>query len=151
MKLPQLNFPEGIAEQIKCAEQEGIFKIWDNGRKKWLVSTPEEWVRQHCLQYLHALGYPLSLMQTEGSLKTVRRTKRSDILLFRNGAPFILVECKAPTVKISQDTFNQAFNYNTDVNARFIYITNGMQHFFWDTADSQQIETLPSADDPNYG
>ncbi len=81
---PELNFPEGISALVRCVEQEHQLKIWDACRKKWLVFTPEEWVRQHCIHYLNALGYPLSLMQTEGGLKTVKRTKRSDLLIYKN-------------------------------------------------------------------
>lgn len=147
--LPELNFPEGIAAQVRYIEEDNGRKIWDACRKKWLVYTPEEWVRQHCIQYLSALGHPLSLMQTEGGLKTVQRSKRSDLLLYKNNVPFLLVECKAPSVKISQETFNQAFNYNTKIKASFIYLTNGMQHFFWDAKNNVQIADLPSADGLN--
>jgi hypothetical protein len=147
---PELNFPEGISALVRCVEQKDQLKIWGACRKKWLVFTPEEWVRQHCIHYLNALGYPLSLMQTEGGLKTVQRTKRSDLLIYKNKIPFILVECKAPTVRISQQTFNQAFNYNTEIKASFIYLTNGVQHFYWDVKNNAQLSGLPSADDLSY-
>ena len=144
MDFPDLNFPEAISEHIQTRVQEEHRQIWDFVRKKWLVATPEEWVRQHTLAYLQLLGYPASLMAIESGLTTGHKLKRSDALIYKGGKPYILVECKAPHVKLSQATFNQAFNYNTTLRAPFIYLTNGLQHLFWDCSSNAQMAALPN-------
>ncbi|PWJ45041.1 type I restriction enzyme HsdR N-terminal domain-containing protein [Sediminitomix flava] len=107
-------------------------KVWilDQIRKKYLVLTPEEWVRQHFINFLITEGYPKSLIGVEGGLKVNQMQKRSDILVYdRKGKPFLLVECKAPEVKLSNKTFEQAAAYNSVLKAPFLIITNGLQHF----------------------
>ena len=128
---------------LQLQEEDGQELIFDAVRKKWLVCTPEEWVRQHAVQYLVALGYSIHHLQIESGLKTGFNSKRSDIIANIDGQPEVLVECKAPQVPLSQKTFNQAFNYNTTINAPFIWLTNGVQHLFWDCKDDIQLEKLP--------
>ena len=139
-----LNFPESLTLHIQLKEDDGQDLIFDAVRKKWLVCTPEEWVRQHAIQYLVALGYSIHHLQIESGLKTGFNSKRSDIIANIDGQPEVLVECKAPQVPLSQNTFNQAFNYNTSINAAFIWLTNGMQHLYWDCVNNKQLEQLPS-------
>jgi len=139
-----LNFPESLTLHIQIKEDDGQDLIFDAVRKKWLVCTPEEWVRQHAIQYLVALGYSIHHLQIESGLKTGFNSKRSDIIANIDGQPEVLVECKAPQVPLSQNTFNQAFNYNTSINAAFIWLTNGMQHLYWDCVNNKQLEQLPS-------
>ncbi len=105
--------------------------IFDEIRKKFLVLTPEEWVRQHFVQFLIIeKKYPRSLIKLEGGLKLNSMQKRSDILLFNNaGEKIMLVECKAPSVKISQDTFDQVARYNFIHRVKYLVVSNGMQHF----------------------
>ncbi|MEY2962954.1 MAG: hypothetical protein RL754_215 [Bacteroidota bacterium] len=143
MAFPKLNFPPGIDKTLRIESQGGQTMFWDEGRKKWLVAEPEEWVRQHCLGYLRALGYDQSQLSSEVGLQTGFRSKRSDIVAHHKGKPIILVECKAPDVKIGQQTFNQAFNYNREIRAPFIWITNGLQHFYWDCTKNQAVNSLP--------
>ncbi|SKB29393.1 type I restriction enzyme HsdR N-terminal domain-containing protein [Daejeonella lutea] len=105
--------------------------IFDEVRKKFLVLTPEEWVRQHFVQFLiNEKKYPRSLIKLEGGLTLNTLKKRSDILLFNNlGEKTILIECKAPSVKISQSTFDQVARYNFVHRVKFLVVTNGLQHY----------------------
>ena len=105
--------------------------IFDIIRKKYLVLTPEEWVRQNFVHYLtEDLHYPASLMMTENGLKLFNTQKRSDIVIYdRNGNPLVVVECKATDVKITQETFNQVARYNIKFRAPLIIVTNGLSHY----------------------
>jgi len=145
----ELNFPKEVSALVRHKKEKDQTLLWDPCRKKWLIATPEEWVRQYALHYLHILGYSFALMETESGLRTGFREKRSDALVYKNTAPFILVECKAPSVKIDQKVFNQAFNYNQSLQAKYLYLTNGKQHIFWDIVGHKALESLPSANDPN--
>ena len=141
-----LHFPETLTNEIQLKTEEGQEYIFDAVRKKWLVCTPEEWVRQHAVQYLIALGYSIHHLQIESGLKTGFNSKRSDIIANVGGKPEILVECKAPEVKLSQDTFNQAFNYNNTIGAPIIWLTNGLQNLYWDCKRGKQLMQLPARD-----
>ena len=149
MGVLELNFPAEVTALVRHKEEEGQNLLWDPCRKKWLVATPEEWVRQHAICYLHLLGYSFTLMETESGLRTGFKEKRSDALIYKNTAPYILVECKAPSVKIDQKVFNQAFNYNQSLKAKYLYLTNGKQHIFWDVVGNKALESLPSVSDPS--
>ena len=145
--MKNLNYPDKVSSLIKIRNESSSQMLWDPCRKKWLKATPEEWVRQHALSYLFMLGYSFELIKTESGLRTGFKEKRSDAIVFVNAIPFILVECKAPNVKIDQKVFNQAFNYNQTLKAKFLYLTNGMQHIYWDVAKGKAIGTLPTAND----
>jgi hypothetical protein len=145
----ELNFPAEVTALVRHKQEGNQNLLWDPCRKKWLVATPEEWVRQHAISYLYLLGYSFALIETESGLRTGFKEKRSDALVYKHSAPFILVECKAPTVKIDQKVFNQAFNYNQRLQAKHLYLTNGKQHIFWDVTGNKALESLPSASDPN--
>jgi hypothetical protein len=105
--------------------------IFDQIRKKFIVLTPEEWVRQHMVQYLiHAKGYPRTLIQLEGGLKLNALQKRTDILLYNDvGKKIVLVECKSPAIKINQETFDQIARYNTSHLVEWLLVSNGLQHY----------------------
>lgn len=124
-----LNLP---AFPFKVTEAEGKKMIFDPVRKKHLVLTPEEWVRQHFIQFLiREKGYPAGLLRLEAKVMHYRRSGRYDALfLNRSGIPVLLIECKAPKVKIESETFEQAVRYNSSVGAPYIALTNGMEHFF---------------------
>lgn len=106
--------------------------IFDILRKKYLVLTPEEWVRQHFVHYLiDEKNYPVTLIALEKQLVINNRKKRTDILIFnKDGNHDIIVECKAPSVKITQDTFDQIARYNLKLKANFLIVTNGLEHFY---------------------
>lgn len=143
MGFPTLLFPSEIASAVELRETTKGMEIWDPIRKKWLIAVPEEWVRQHCIIYLEALGFHKSNMSTEAGVQTGFKQKRTDIVAGKDGKPIILVECKAPSVKLSQATFNQAFNYNQSVKAPYLWLTNGLQHLYWDCTKNAQCAALP--------
>ncbi len=126
--MQKLNLP---SYTFRTKQEEGVTYIFDKIRKKFLVLTPEEWVRQHFNEYLiEEHQYPRALFKCEGGLKYNKLSKRSDILIYdRDGKPFFLIECKAPKVKLDQSVFQQVSVYNQTIKAPYIAITNGLQHF----------------------
>lgn len=123
-----LNLP---SFDVKVKKSGGKVFIFDSVRKKYVALTPEEWVRQHVIQYLigHRF-YPKALFRIEGSLNYNQLQKRSDILIYgRSGKPWMLIECKSSTIKLTQRAFNQAAIYNMTIGARYVAISNGMAHF----------------------
>lgn len=124
-----LNLP---TYQFKIKSSENKLFIFDIVRKKYVVLTPEEWVRQHFLHYLiEEKQYPISLIAVEKQLTINNLTKRTDILVFNTqGKPEIIVECKAPNIPISQHTFDQIARYNLKLNATFLIVSNGLEHFY---------------------
>ncbi len=106
--------------------------IFDKLRKKYIVLTPEEWVRQHFVYFLiEEKKYPVTLIALEKQLTINNLKKRSDILIFNtDGKPEIIVECKAPSIKITQNTFDQIARYNLKLRANYLILTNGLEHFY---------------------
>jgi hypothetical protein len=127
--MQKLNLPS-YSFKLKSNEKHTL--IFDNLRKKYLVLTPEEWVRQHVVRFLiKEKKYPASLIALEKQLIINNLKKRTDIVVFnKEGNPHIIVECKAPTIKINQDTFDQIARYNLKLNANYLMITNGLEHYF---------------------
>ena len=128
IKMERLNLPTFELKLKSEGEKKCVF---DEIRKKWLVLTPEEWVRQNFLHYLiHFKKFPSSLLAVEYALSINKQAIRSDIVAFSNeGSPFLIVECKAPDVKITQATFDQIAVYNMVLNVEYLVLTNGMKHF----------------------
>lgn len=124
-----LNFP---AYSFRFKNSENKTYIFDVIRKKFLLLTPEEWVRQHTLLYLiEELNYPISLVNVEKLVNVNGLKKRYDIVVFKpDGNIFLLVECKAPEVSISQQTFDQIAQYNLVLKAENLMVTNGLNHYF---------------------
>jgi hypothetical protein len=116
--MQKLNLPN-YKFRVKSNENKTL--IFDNLRKKYMVLTPEEWVRQHFVQFLiQEKKYPVSLIALEKQLTINNRKKRTDILVFnKEGYPEIIVECKAPKIKITQATFDQIARYNLKLKANF--------------------------------
>ena len=127
--MKRLNFPPG-AVQLKNKENKPL--VFDQIRKKWLRCTPEEWVRVHCLNYLiHTLNYPASWIKVENEIKLYNTSKRFDIMVVNpNRGNLLLVECKAPSVKIDQQVFDQIARYNLEAKSQYMMLTNGMNHYF---------------------
>lgn len=127
--MQKLNLPS-CTFKLKSNEKHTL--IFDNLRKKYLVLTPEEWVRQHFVQFLIAeKKYPASLIALEKQLTINTLKKRTDIVVFdRTGHADIVVECKAPNVKITQAAFDQIARYNLKLHANYLIVTNGLQHFY---------------------
>ncbi len=141
-KLPNLNIPsfeakikqvenstDKFADTIKDnSKSKGKYQIFDIIRKKWIILTPEEWVRQHVIHFLLSQKYSKNLMQIESEHCYQERKKRTDILIFdRTGKPFLVVECKAAHISLSSEVFSQVAVYNYCIDAPFVMITNGMQ------------------------
>ena len=138
--MQQLNFP---AYNFRLKSNENKTLIFDKFRKKYLVLTPEEWVRQHIAMYLlEEKKYPISLIALEKQLTINGLKKRTDIVVFdTDGSPNIIVECKAPSVKITQATFDQIARYNLKLKAKLLVVTNGLQHYYCmlDTKKEQYV------------
>lgn len=129
IQLPSLRLPSFEPKLIKKED-----KLWivDPIRKKNLILTPEEWVRQHWINFLiNHLDYPRGLIALEKGLKYNQLQKRTDLVtLDRKGKPYLLIECKAPEVKISQKTMEQASIYHQKIKSEFLILSNGMEHVF---------------------
>ena len=124
--LVPLNLPQ---PELKLAKKEDDIVVWDNIRQKYLKLTPEEWVRQHFVHFLLDKGYPKTSVALEGGFHLNQKLQRTDILIYKDSKPSLLVECKAPQVNITQKTFDQASRYNLYYDVKFIVITNGLKHF----------------------
>jgi len=134
---------------FKITDQNGQLTLFDVIRKRTIVITPEEWVRQHFVQYLiNQKQYPKTLIKLEGGHKLHGMPKRSDIVVYNPaGEKILLVECKAPSVTIDQKTFDQVARYNMVHKVRLLAVTNGLQHYFcridFETNGYKFIEELP--------
>lgn len=127
MQVPKLNFEDTFDFKIRSDKDK--FFIYDIVRKTWLQLTPEEWVRQHWVHYFHFVkGRNLSSLILEKKLILNGTTKRIDLLVTEKTTAKILVECKAPKIKLTQQTFEQTARYNSIIGAEEIILTNGVQH-----------------------
>ncbi|TDE27204.1 type I restriction enzyme HsdR N-terminal domain-containing protein [Flavobacterium ranwuense] len=127
--MQKLNFQ---LYNFRFKNSENKVSIFDEIRKKFIILTPEEWVRQHVVQFLlEEKKYPKSLINVEKVLKVNGLRKRYDVVVFNSdGSIFILIECKAPEVKIAQATFDQIARYNMTMKSEFLMVTNGLNHYF---------------------
>ena len=127
--LQKLNFPEF---SFRFKNNENKVSIFDCIRKKFVILQPEEWVRQHCVLYLMEVKkYPISLINVEKELTINDLKKRYDIVIFNpDGSILLIVECKAPKININQTTFDQIARYNTALNATYLMVTNGINHYY---------------------
>ncbi len=127
--MQKLQFPHYVF-RFKSSENKKY--IFDQIRKKFVVLQPEEWVRQHVVQFLISdKKYPISLINVEKQLRVNGIQKRYDIVVFDpNGSIRILVECKAPKIKIDQQVFDQIARYNLSLDANYLMVTNGMDHYY---------------------
>jgi len=123
LNLPEYNF------RIKDKPEKKL--IFDFFRRRWIVLTPEEWVRQNFAFYLTEIKhFPASLVAIERSLRINQHDFRTDILLFsKSGNPLAVVECKAPEVKITQKVFDQIARYNLELRVSYLIVTNGLTHY----------------------
>ena len=127
--MQKLNFP---SYSFRFKNSENKVAIFDDIRKKFIILTPEEWVRQHTVQYLlQEKKYSKSYLNVEKLIKINDISKRYDIVVFQpNGEIFLLIECKAPEVNITQATFDQIARYNLKLQAKYLMVTNGLNHYF---------------------
>lgn len=124
----RLNFPEYSFNLQRVAETPMIF---DPIRRRYVRLTPEEWVRQHFIQFLiRERGYPGSLIAIEKAFTYQGMPRRADIVVHdRSGKPVLIAECKAPEITITQDSFDQIARYNAVLKARYLVVTNGLTHY----------------------
>lgn len=126
--MQKLNLPEYTFRE---KTEDGKPMIFDPIRKKFIVLTPEEWVRQNFIQYLKKeKKYPESLMAVEKQIMINGKQRRFDLLIYlRNGQPHLIAEFKASSVKITQDAFDQVVRYNMNLRVERVVVSNGLQHF----------------------
>jgi len=131
-----IRFPEPSFRLKKEGEKEYIFDVI---RKRWLLLTPEEWVRQSFVQYLtEVMLYPSSLIAIEKEIWLGELKKRFDILVYnKDHQPWMIIECKAETVVLSKETLQQVLRYNITVPADFLLITNGQYTYGWEKKERQ--------------
>ncbi|WNH14435.1 type I restriction enzyme HsdR N-terminal domain-containing protein [Thalassobellus suaedae] len=124
-----LNFPKF---SFRFKNSENKVSIFDPIRKKFVILQPEEWVRQHCVLYLiKEKGYPKSLINVEKELTINALKKRYDIVVFNtDGSIHIIVECKSTKISVDQTTFDQIAQYNLTLNASYLMVTNGLNHYY---------------------
>ena len=148
VKMENLNFK---SYRIKIKNNKNKQYVFDEIRKKNVLLTPEEWVRQNCVQFLvQEKKYPKSLISIEKKLTLNSLTKRYDIVAFNSrGEIILIVECKSPKVKISQVTFDQISRYNLAFKSQYLMITNGISHYFCEV-DYKNNEYLFLKELPNY-
>jgi hypothetical protein len=150
-KIFELNLPS-YNYQVK-KQNDKVF-INDFLRNKYLVLTPEVWVRQHFLNYLvTVIHIPKTLVKTEAGLKYNKLMKRSDIVVFsKTGKPLLIIECKASYVEIGKDAIFQLSVYNSELKAPFLAVTNGIKHLYWrrtDDGNFEPLEVLPEYPEMN--
>lgn len=142
----KLDLPE-FDYQIHKAE--GKLWIFDIIRKKPVVLTPEEWVRQHIVHFfIRHLNYPKALIKIESGLKYNQLQKRSDVTVYnREGNPWLLMECKSPQLPLNQNVVMQAAVYNANLKAKFVAVSNGMKHVCYkvkqNSSETELLKTFP--------
>jgi hypothetical protein len=124
---PNLNLPKA---NLKLSKKDDKIYVWCISRKKKLVLTPEEWVRQHLIHYLvENKKIPLSLIASEIEITANKQKRRCDLIIYNlEKSPQILIECKAPEIKLNQKVIQQIIHYNNQLKVPFIAISNGIQH-----------------------
>ena len=147
--MKQLNLPDF---EFKTRTENGQLQIFDLVRRRYVALTPEEWVRQHFIHYLtENKNVPISHITVEKSIRVSHLAKRVDIIVFKGGLkPLLVVECKAPSVEITEEVFHQVLRYNMSLRVDFLVLTNGLQHIYC-KVDYQHkkavfIEELPAYD-----
>jgi len=146
----KLNLP---AYDFRYRTEGGSLKVLDVYRKRFVMLTPEEEVRQRFARYLvEEKGFPASLVMTEYALKLNKMSQRCDILVHKPaGNPAVLVECKAPEVKITQAVFDQAARYNLVFKVKYLMVTNGLNHYCceidFETEKVNFLKDIPCYDD----
>jgi type I site-specific restriction endonuclease len=125
--LEPLNFPD-FGFRVRAKGQ--IKEIFDVVRRKFVPLTPEEWVRQNLIRYMHEhCGYPLARMAVEKQVRVNGLSQRADIVVFDDsGSPWLIAECKSAAIKLNEDVFYQAARYNMTLQVPFVVLTNGLEH-----------------------
>lgn len=141
-----LNLPKA---PLKLSRKDEVVFVWCEIRKKKLQLTPEEWVRQHVIHFLiQENNVPLGVIASEQAIQVNGLTRRCDLVVYnQSGKPIILVECKAPDVKLTEKVVYQIAQYNSKLNVDYLLITNGIEHYYCfinrQTNAIQYLENLP--------
>ena len=138
------------AQKPMLKTEKGVEFIFCIIRKKWLVITPEEWVRQNFLNYLvQTLHYPAVLIAVEKQLLVGEMKKRFDIIVYKDSTPFMIIECKEMNVKLTENTMRQVLRYNSNVQAKYVVVTNGSYCAGFAKKENgfEEIDVLPGKDD----
>ncbi|WP_394971767.1 type I restriction enzyme HsdR N-terminal domain-containing protein [uncultured Croceitalea sp.] len=136
-----LNFKK---YSFRIKNSENRIYIFDTIRKRFVVLQPEEWVRQHVIHFLvEEKKYPRSIINVEKQITLNSLKKRFDIVVFNSdGTIKILVECKSPNIEITQATFDQIARYNMKLDAEYLMVTNGLQHYYCQIDHAQEKYTF---------
>lgn len=135
---PILCFPK---YEFRFKSNNNSIFIFDDIRRKWIVCTPEEWVRQNLINFLiKELLFPKSLIAVEKSITLAGKNLRFDALVYdKKFNPLVLIECKAPSVNITQSVFDQILSYNYEINAPYFILTNGFAFIMGSCYKSKKI------------
>ena len=135
----KIEFPK---QQVQVRQRGGANEIFDIIRKKWLRLSPEEWVRQHMIHYLLLRKYPASLIAVEKEIKLGELKKRCDIVVYtRQASPFMIIECKEMSIRLSQKTLEQILRYHITLQADYLIVTNGSYCYGFRKIENQFTET----------
>ena len=125
----KLNFPDF---EFKLKKIDNKTFIFDSFRKKFILLTPEEWVRQHVLNFLVLKKIPITHIAVEKQIIINSLNKRFDVVIYNNtGDVIMLVECKSPSIKLTQNVFDQISIYNLNLNSKYCMVTNGLDHIYF--------------------
>ncbi|MEE2953592.1 MAG: type I restriction enzyme HsdR N-terminal domain-containing protein [Bacteroidota bacterium] len=148
----ELTLPE---PNLKIKLVNEITQVFDEVRRKFIVFTPEERVRQYIIHFLRAYkNYPFSLMKLEHTLKYYKLSCRADVVIYNTfGQPMMMIECKSPSIKLTRDVFNQITKYNFDLKVPYLLVSNGIEHFCchidYDNNKINFLNDIPSFDSLN--
>lgn len=146
----QLNFPPA---DLRIRQQNDRMEVFDPLRRKFVQLTDEEWVRQNLINYLATdRKIPMTMMASERGLLVNNMPKRFDLLIFSpNGNPIMIVECKAPHIRVNEEVFYQAARYNITLQVEYLLITNGLEHHCihvnYKTGETQFLKEVPLFND----
>ena len=133
----KLNLP---LFEFKIKKENNNTIIFDQIRKKWIMLTPEEWVRQNFISYILEKNYPKSLINCEKVFYINKVSKRYDIVVYdSSGDVEILVECKSYDVNLIKEHFDQVMRYNLELKSKYVIVTNGLRHFYFEFDEDEKI------------
>ena len=133
----KLNLP---LFEFKIKKENNNTIIFDKIRKKWIILTPEEWVRQNFISYILDKNYPKSLINCEKVFYINKVSKRYDIVVYNSsGDVEILVECKSYDINLIKEHFDQVMRYNLELKSKYVIVTNGLRHFYFEFDESEKI------------
>jgi hypothetical protein len=142
----QINYPD---YKFRIKKDRGKELIFDEVRLRWIVLTPEEWIRQNFLQYLMQVKkYPKSLLSVEKIIMLGELKKRCDIVVYKNNLPWMIVECKEMNIDLRLPVVEQILRYNMALPVKYLVVTNGKKTFAFEllTTGLSEINELPYFD-----